>query len=151
AHQCAEQRPFRTGDADARVEPRSRRRRRRRFQSVVSSRRAALHSTRGAAAVLESVRVTRFLFAGMVVAWRPRAFALNPSLDLSQYAHASWKISDGFSRGVILAIAQTPDGYLWLGTETGLFRFDGVKSTAWHPPPNQRLPSDYVQSLLATP
>jgi len=93
----------------------------------------------------------RIVLAAALLAWCRSALALNPSLDVSQYAHASWKVSDGFTRGMILAIAQTPDGYLWLGTETGLLRFDGVKSTAWHPPSNQHLPSDYVQSLLATP
>ena len=56
------------------------------------------------------------------------AFALNPSLDVSQYAHTSWKIPDGFAQGAIGSIAQTPDGYLWLGTEFGLLRFDGMRN-----------------------
>ena len=38
-------------------------------------------------------------------------------------------------------IAQTPDGYLWLGTEFGLFRFDGVRPVPWTPPGSERLPS----------
>ena len=66
--------------------------------------------------------------AGLLLAWSPCAFALNPALDVSQYAHTSWKIRDGFPKGMITSIAQTPDGYLWLGTEFGLFRFDGVRS-----------------------
>jgi hypothetical protein len=45
------------------------------------------------------------------------SFALNPSLDISQYAHTSWTARDGFSLGNIFAMAQTPDGYLWLGSE----------------------------------
>ena len=56
------------------------------------------------------------------------AFALDPALDISQYAHTAWKVRDGFAKGVIYAIAQTPDGYLWLGTEFGLLRFDGVRA-----------------------
>jgi hypothetical protein len=35
----------------------------------------------------------------------------------SQYTHTAWKVREGFSKGVIFSIAQTPDGYLWLGTE----------------------------------
>jgi len=90
------------------------------------------------------------LFACVVLAWSPETFALDPKLDVSQYAHTSWKIRDGFPKGDLGAIAQTRDGYLWLGTESGLFRFDGVKSVLWHPPANQELPSNWIFSLLVT-
>jgi signal transduction histidine kinase/ligand-binding sensor domain-containing protein len=85
----------------------------------------------------------------MLLAWWPSAFALDPSLDVSQYAHTAWKIRDGFTKGTISSIAQTPDGYLWLGTEFGLLRFDGVRAVPWQPPPDQHLPSSRVFSLLA--
>jgi len=77
------------------------------------------------------------------------AFALDPSLDVSQYGHTSWKVRDGFFKAGINSIAQTPDGYLWLGSQFGLSRFDGVKSVAWQPPPGQQLPSSHIFSLLA--
>ena len=83
-----------------------------------------------------------------MLAWCPRAFALNPALDVNQYAHTAWKIRDGFTKGEISSIAQTPDGYLWLGTEFGLLRFDGVKTVAWQPPPDQHLPSTQITRLL---
>ena len=67
--------------------------------------------------------------------------ALNPELDVSQYSHTAWKIRDGFTKGIIKAIAQTVDGYLWLGTDFGLLRFDGVRNVAWDPPGGQHLPS----------
>jgi len=78
------------------------------------------------------------------------ALALNPSLDISQYAHTAWNIRDGAFRGIIFAIAQTPDGYLWLGTEFGLIRFDGVRFTPWQPPTGQQLPSSVVRSLAVS-
>jgi ligand-binding sensor domain-containing protein len=53
----------------------------------------------------------------------PWAMALDAALDVNQYAHTAWKVRDGFTKGGIFAIAQTPDGYLWLGTELGLLRF----------------------------
>jgi signal transduction histidine kinase/ligand-binding sensor domain-containing protein len=78
----------------------------------------------------------------------PCAFALNPALDVSQYAHTAWKIREGFTKGTIGSIAQTPDGYLWLGTEFGLLRFDGVRNVPWQPPPDQHLPSNQITRLL---
>ena len=76
------------------------------------------------------------------------AFALDPSLDISQYAHTAWRMRDGFPKVAIISIAQTPDGYLWLGTELGLFRFDGVRAVPWQPLPGERLPGSYITSLL---
>ncbi len=77
------------------------------------------------------------------------AFALDPALDISQYAHTAWKVRDGFAKGFIYAIAQTPDGYLWLGTEFGLLRFDGIRAVPWRPP-NGQLPSNDIPMLLVT-
>jgi len=90
------------------------------------------------------------LLAGAVFAAPSCAFALDPSLDVSQYAHTAWKISEGFSKGVINSIAQTPDGYLWLGTEFGLLRFDGVRTVPWTPPAGDQLPSNTISRLLVT-
>jgi ligand-binding sensor domain-containing protein len=78
------------------------------------------------------------------------AFALNPSLEINQYAHTAWKVRDGFAQGEITAIAQAPDGYLWLGTQFGLFRFDGVRVTNWQPPPEQHVPPGQIFSLLVS-
>ena len=85
---------------------------------------------------------------GVLMASCPCAFALDPSLDVSQYAHTAWRIRDGFAKGFITAFAQTPDGYLWLGTEVGLLRFDGVRNTPWSPPAGTVLPDDRVRALL---
>src|SRR5580693_549140 len=87
---------------------------------------------------------------GILLACCRCAFALNPSLDISQYAHTAWKIRDGFTKGAIYSIAQTPDGYLWLGTEFGLVRFDGVRAVPWQPPQNQHLPPGIIYSLLVS-
>src|SRR5580658_11079496 len=89
------------------------------------------------------------LALGILLACSSCAFALDPSLDVSQYAHTAWKVRDGFSKGYIGSIAQTADGYLWLGTEFGLLRFDGVRAVPWQPPANQHLPSNTIDSLLA--
>ena len=51
--------------------------------------------------------------------------ANRPPKHLSQYLREEWGSEKGFPGGPINAIAQTRDGYLWLGTQTGLVRFDG--------------------------
>ena len=75
------------------------------------------------------------------------ALALNPALDVSQYGHTAWKNSDLHVKGFIYSIAQTSDGYLWLGTEVGLYRFDGVRAVLWTLPAGTRLPTNDVHSL----
>ena len=93
--------------------------------------------------------VSGTLLAWGLLTWQSSAFALNPSLEVSQYAHTAWRVRDGFSLGTVFAMAQTPDGYLWLGSEFGLFRFDGVRFIPWEPPAGQRLP-DKPYSLIVT-
>ncbi|HWY59985.1 MAG TPA: two-component regulator propeller domain-containing protein [Terriglobales bacterium] len=100
---------------------------------------AILHTVHG--------KLAGAMLAGLLIA-RTCAFALNPALDVSQYAHTAWKIRDGFAKGSILSIAQTPDGYLWLGTAFGLYRFDGVRSVLWQPPPDQQFPSNTITNLV---
>lgn len=86
----------------------------------------------------------------LLAALCPSALALNPSLDINQYAHTAWTIRDGFFKSVIYTIAQTPDGYLWLGTGSGLLRFDGVRAVPWTPPGSRDLSDTAIRSLLAT-
>src|SRR5277367_4321949 len=76
------------------------------------------------------------------------ASGLNPSLDINQYAHMAWRVRDGFAKGSIVSIAQTPDGYLWLGTGFVLYRFYGVRNVPWQPPPGQHLPSTTLSRLV---
>ena len=52
------------------------------------------------------------LIACILLASCSRVLALDPSLDINQYAHIAWRVCDGFAKGFIYAIAQTPDGYL---------------------------------------
>ena len=99
---------------------------------------------------MDSARFVKAALAvSLLTGFCPSAFALNPSLDISQYAHTAWTIRDGFFPWTIQTIAQTPDGYLWLGTEFGLYRFDGVQKVLWNSPAGEHLPSATVMKLLA--
>lgn len=70
---------------------------------------------------------------------------------ISQFHHAAWTRADG-SPGQIRAITQTVDGFLWLGTASGLYRFDGLRFEPYKPRSGSTpLPSNDVYSLLPTP
>lgn len=77
------------------------------------------------------------------------AHALDPQRAIGQYKHTRWTVEDG-APSSIEAIAQTPDGYLWLGTPLGLYRFDGVTFEAMRPPRPSYSMSDRVVSLMVT-
>ena len=97
-----------------------------------------------------SLRRITILAVGILLKLPLCAFALDPALHVSQYAHTSWKVRDGVFRGGIAAVTQTPDGYLWLGTEFGLIRFDGVAAVPWQPPSHASLAGRPVLKLLTT-
>src|SRR6266851_5001307 len=74
--------------------------------------------------------------------------AVDPHRMISQYARDHWTIEDEFPGGAISAIAQTPDGYLWIGTEKGLFRFDGLSFRVFQQASPESLPIGPVQKLM---
>jgi signal transduction histidine kinase/ligand-binding sensor domain-containing protein/CheY-like chemotaxis protein/HPt (histidine-containing phosphotransfer) domain-containing protein len=67
------------------------------------------------------------LLAVFLMAVGGRAFALNPSMQQSQYILDHWELADGLPQSSALTITRTPDGYLWIGTQEGLARFDGAR------------------------
>jgi signal transduction histidine kinase/streptogramin lyase len=67
---------------------------------------------------------------------------------IAQYAHTAWGPRDG-APSVVKSLAQTTDGYLWLGCQDGLYRFDGVVFERYQPQSGGQLPHDDVPSLLA--
>src|SRR5260370_36148915 len=82
-----------------------------------------------------------------ILLMRP-AYALDPSTRISQYAHAAWRLQDGAFGGTPHTIAQTRDGFVWIGTDAGLVKFDGVRFVPWEPPEGKRLASSSIYSLL---
>jgi diguanylate cyclase (GGDEF)-like protein len=75
------------------------------------------------------------------------AAALDPRKSITQYALQVWKTENGLPQNSIQAIAQTRDGYLWLGTERGLVRFDGVQFTVFDKGNTPGLQSANTQAL----
>ena len=58
---------------------------------------------------------------------------------LADLHHGAWTFKDG-APSEIYALAQTTDGFLWLGTATGLFRFDGIRFESYKPQSGQAYP-----------
>ncbi len=52
-------------------------------------------------------------------------FALDPKKTITQYSQDVWLRQSGLPTNTVNVVHQTRDGYLWLGTTVGLFRFDG--------------------------
>ena len=73
--------------------------------------------------------------------------ALEPTDAITQYSHAAWTLQEGKLPGAVLALTQTVDGAFWIGTESGLVRFDGVTFGIWSPPADGRFRIEYVHAL----
>jgi signal transduction histidine kinase/streptogramin lyase len=74
---------------------------------------------------------------------------LNPhqSSERSDYVIRSWGQADGLQRNGVYSIAQTPDGFLWLGTQTGIARFDGAHFKILSPYNTPGMPEGFIKSL----
>jgi ligand-binding sensor domain-containing protein/signal transduction histidine kinase len=71
------------------------------------------------------VAVALLLLAGS------RTSALDPNRSLNQFGHQVWLTENGLPQNTVQAIIQTRDGYLWIGTQEGLARFDGLNFTVF--------------------
>jgi len=68
--------------------------------------------------------------AGVLCAWAllvPWASALDPAHDIAQSVHRIWQNQPGLRQSTINVVTQTSDGYIWLGTPSGVVRFDGAR------------------------
>ncbi|PYX40560.1 MAG: hypothetical protein DMG83_26435 [Acidobacteria bacterium] len=86
--------------------------------------------------------------AAMLIFCAITSKAIDAHRMISQYAHDRWTIENEFPGGTTSAIAQTPDGYLWIGTEKGLFRFDGQTFRVFQQASPESLPIGPVQQLI---
>ena len=65
----------------------------------------------------------------LVLAGASTARALDPNKKLTQYVHRTWQTPEGLSQTSVYSVTQTREGYLWIGTQSGVLRFDGVEFT----------------------
>jgi signal transduction histidine kinase/ligand-binding sensor domain-containing protein len=77
--------------------------------------------------------------------------ALNPSQPLSRYVHQAWTTDQGLPENSVYAVAQTRDGFLWLGTDEGLVRFDGLRFDVFDRTNTPAIADPFVFSLYEAP
>ncbi len=94
-------------------------------------------------------RFLKFACLVLSVSMASVSFAASHGDRISQYGHTVWRVQDGYFGGMVEAITQATDGYLWVGTDAGLFKFDGVRFVRWESPFGESLPPGRVFSLLA--
>src|SRR5262252_3891759 len=87
----------------------------------------------------------RSLFLAFVLLLVRDALALDPRKALTQYAEKVWTQEHGLPQDTIRAITQTTDGYLWLGTDEGLARFDGYEFISFNR--ERGAPSNSISAL----
>ena len=82
----------------------------------------------------------RILYAATLGLWLALpADALDPRRTLAEYRQTIWTSKDGLPATFIQSIAQSSDGYIWLGSIDGLARFDGIQFVHWRPNGNRIL------------
>ena len=97
------------------------------------------------------MRTLALLLALCLMAFAAPTRALDPAVRLSQFRHAQWDRPAGLPNSSVLAMAQTADGYLWVGTEEGLARFDGERFVVFDRRSSEAFRSNEVQALCTTP
>jgi ligand-binding sensor domain-containing protein/signal transduction histidine kinase len=73
--------------------------------------------------------------------------ALGTAKPLREFGQQTWQSDSGLPQNTVRAITQTRDGYLWIGTEAGLVRFDGIDFAVYDTENTPALRSDVIGSL----
>lgn len=74
-------------------------------------------------------------------------WALDPSRPVDQFSRKVWRVEEGLPENFVRAMVQTHDGYLWLGTQEGLVRFDGLQLRIFDTRNTPELASNSITAL----
>jgi len=97
-----------------------------------------------------AVALRGFLAAALLLGCGLAGLALEPSTPLANYGRQSWGMENGLPQNTVQALVQTRDGFVWLGTEVGLVRFDGNGFAVFDKNSTPALPGSDVRCLLET-
>ncbi|SKA13774.1 ligand-binding sensor domain-containing diguanylate cyclase [Novilysobacter spongiicola] len=93
------------------------------------------------------MRILAALLVLSCALWPWAAHALEPDKAFHHYVRTDRSIQHGLPQISVQAITQGGDGYLWVGTQAGLARFDGVRFTSFTPDNNDQLPGAWIRAL----
>lgn len=85
----------------------------------------------------------------LLACWASAAQALQLDKRFHHHVRSNWSIQHGLPQISVHAITQDPDGYIWVGTQAGLARFDGVRFTSYTPATEAALPGIWIRALHA--
>ena len=90
------------------------------------------------------------LAAALLLGCGLSGLALEPATPLANYGRQTWVMENGLPQNTVQALVQTRDGFVWLGTEVGLVRFDGNNFQVFDRNSSPPLPSSDIRCLLET-
>ena len=90
----------------------------------------------------------KLFFLLCLVCCAQTSYALNPAKMLSQYKRVTFNTENGLSLNYVQSILQTRDGYLWLGTQEGLIRYNGASFKIYETANTPTLKSNYISTIL---
>jgi len=100
--------------------------------------------------IFRSNQLRGLLAAAFLLSCLSPALPLEPSTPLANYSRQSWGMENGLPQNTVQALVQTRDGFVWLGTEAGLVRFDGSSFQVFDKNSTPALPGNDVRCLLET-
>lgn len=98
------------------------------------------------------MRLRSVAFAALLLCIRPSAsVCLEPSKAVTQYVINTWQTEQGLPQSSVNGITQSPDGYLWLATQEGIARFDGMRFTVYDRATTPEILSNHVLAATSGP
>ena len=104
----------------------------------------------GTRSVIMKLSLTYLFF---LLLWIRAVYPHHPDADskqktIAQYTLDIWTTEEGLPQNSIDCITQTNDGYIWMGTQEGLVRFDGVRFTVFDKGNTAEIDNNYITTLF---
>lgn len=95
-------------------------------------------------------RCVRFAYVLLLLFLAVENFALDPNAALDKYIHRQWSVKDGLPHDCVTCFTQDTKGFIWVGTDNGLARFDGDDFTIFNKNNTKEIKNNSITSLNAS-